>query len=288
MIYNAPSIYKNGGGGGGGYIDGGELIDADFIEVQNNSVSSYENTSRDPVNFYLDVSDGEVLNSSIEFTTSVNANINVYVVRNGLYYLLSYVNNTVIANKQYIITIIGNSYEVEEVNQTNQDPVCKDLDGVVYPVVNINGILWSASNLKANIPDTYNIRNSHIAGYSNEYYYRINQYQTIDNYLRGKGCRLPNYSDFDNLVSYAGGWNAAAGKKLRSTSNWYDNQGTNDYGFNAVPVSKNSGGEVINDISKCTWFLATDSFMQLYYDSLGRGTNMHLEEYISVRFVIDM
>lgn len=33
---------------GGGYKDGGQLIDADFIEVENNTISSYENVSRDP------------------------------------------------------------------------------------------------------------------------------------------------------------------------------------------------------------------------------------------------
>ena len=78
-IFKGDSIYKSGGGGGG-YKDGGELVDADFIEIENNNVYNYENINRDQVNFYFDYSDGEIFNSIIEFTTQVNSVVNVYVV----------------------------------------------------------------------------------------------------------------------------------------------------------------------------------------------------------------
>ena len=115
-IFKGDSIYKTGAGGGG-YKDGGALVDGDFIEVKNNTVSSYDNVSRDPVNFYFEVKDGEILNSVIELTTAVNATINVYVVKNGFYYLLGNVGgNTVNAGDDYKINIIGDSFSVEQIN----------------------------------------------------------------------------------------------------------------------------------------------------------------------------
>ena len=104
-IFKGDSIYKSGGGsGGGGYKDGGELEDARFIEVENNSISNYTNIDRNTVNFYLTPSDGEVINSVINFSTQVNATVNVYYESGGIYYLLGVIgSNSVTANKIYII-----------------------------------------------------------------------------------------------------------------------------------------------------------------------------------------
>jgi uncharacterized protein (TIGR02145 family) len=50
----------------------------------------------------------------------------------------------------------------------------------------------------------------------------------------GGGWRLPTREDWDNLVTYAGG-TSAAGKKLKSKTGWYENTGTDDFGFSALP-----------------------------------------------------
>ena len=73
-IFKGDSIYKSGGGGGG-YKDGGQLVDGDFIEVKNNTVSTYDNTARDPINFYFEVKEGESINSVVELTTVVNSTV---------------------------------------------------------------------------------------------------------------------------------------------------------------------------------------------------------------------
>ena len=86
-IFEGDSIYKNGSGGGG-YKDGGELIDGDFIKVENNTNSSYNNETRNPINFYFEVKEGDVLNSIIELTTTINSIVNVYILKNHIYYLI--------------------------------------------------------------------------------------------------------------------------------------------------------------------------------------------------------
>jgi len=49
------------------------------------------------------------------------------------------------------------------------------------------------------------------------------------------GWHLPSNDEWDVLVDYAGG-RETAGKKLKSKSGWYDNgNGTNEYGFSALP-----------------------------------------------------
>ena len=117
-IFKGDSIYKSGGGGGGGggYNDGGQIVDDDFMKVENNAVSSYDNVSRDPINFYFEPADGEILNAIVELTTAVNATVNVYVLKNGFYYLLGNVGgDTVTAGNDYKVNITGDSYAIEQV-----------------------------------------------------------------------------------------------------------------------------------------------------------------------------
>lgn len=153
-IFKGESIYKNGSGGGG-YKDGGELVDNDFIEVENNTNSSYNNETRDPVNFYFEVKEGEVLNSVIELTTTINSTINVYVVKNNLYYPLGNVGgNNVNAGDDYKINIVGDSYTVEQVTYNSQNPVAVVLKGHRYGIVNIDGKYYTTSDLKSPIGNT--------------------------------------------------------------------------------------------------------------------------------------
>lgn len=151
-VFNGNSIYNEGAAGGGGYADGGQLADADFIKVENNSVSSYDNVSRDPVNFYFEVNDGEVLNSIVELTTAVNSTINVYVLNNGLYYLLGNVGgNTVNAGNDYKLNITGDSYALEQVTPGGGSvPSLFEINGVFYQIKEFNGYLWLMQNLSGN------------------------------------------------------------------------------------------------------------------------------------------
>lgn len=124
-IFLGDSIY-NYGGGGGGYKDGGELIDGDFINVTNNTISTYENTARNEINFVInDIDTSSVINAVIELENTYNnqATINVYFVKDGFYYPLGNVGgNTVSANSDYSIQIIGDSFIINQVSSINNNP----------------------------------------------------------------------------------------------------------------------------------------------------------------------
>ena len=55
------------------------------------------------------------------------------------------------------------------------------------------------------------------------------------------GWHIPSYAEWDALVTYAGGFRTA-GIKLKATSGWNSSNGTNDYGFSALP-----GGAAYSD-----------------------------------------
>ena len=190
-IFKGDSIYKSGGGGG--YKDGGELVDGDFIKVENNTISSYDNVSRDPVNFYFDVADGEVLNSVVELTTSVNATINVYVVKNGFYYLIGNVGgNTVNAGDDYKINIVGNSFMLEVVTPSQSYPEAVNLGGKIYVLKKYGNTLWCTSDLTG--------FNGHEK--DGRYYYTHDEIENILPQLNG--FRPPTISEKNELCAIFG------------------------------------------------------------------------------------
>ena len=226
-IFKGDSIYKSvaGGAGGGGYSDGGALVDGDFIEVTNNSISTYDNTSRDPVNFYFEVSDGEIVNSVIEMTTAVNATVNVYVVKNGFYYLLGNVGgDTVTAGNDYKVNITGDSYAIEQVTGGGTVPGAAVIGSHVYSVLKNGGLLWTCSDLHEQ-QFSYRLNND-------RYYYLPN----VD--LNINGWRLPTNTEFQALVS------AFGMPALKTTTGWGGYSGTNTSGmglnaFGAYNINSN-------------------------------------------------
>jgi uncharacterized protein (TIGR02145 family) len=50
----------------------------------------------------------------------------------------------------------------------------------------------------------------------------------------GGGWRLPDTADWNKLVNYAGG-TSTAGNKLKTKSGWDSSNGTDDFGFSALP-----------------------------------------------------
>lgn len=227
-IFKGDSIYKSGGGGGG-YKNGGQLVDGDFIKVENNTVSSYDNVSRDPVNFYFEVKDGEVLNSVVELTTAVNATINVYVLKNGLYFLLGNIGgNTVNAGEDYKVNITGDSFDIEDVTTPAPDPEFAEIDGGIYGIKKIGSLLWLKSNYTG-------FRGSYVEGYGTRYY-KFSDFVDLDL----NGWRLPNQNDINNLTSLLG---SNPGTKLKSTSGWFGGgNGTNESELDFYPYNEYNNG----------------------------------------------
>ena len=218
-IFNGDSIYKSGGGGGG-YKDGGQIVDSELMKVENNAVSSYDNVNRDTINFYFDPADGEILNSIIELTTAVNATVNIYVFRNGFYYLLGNVGgNTVTAGNDYKVNVTGDSFSIEEVSSA-QEEIFIDVFGVLMPVVKIGNKYWTSENLYSvfdglTIGGTYQMTSPAAWWYQNDsatyghkgtkynLYYNVAAAKYIDNNIGG-GWRVATKYDFQQMISYVG------------------------------------------------------------------------------------
>ena len=202
-IFNGDSIYKSGGSGGG-YKDGGQLIDGDFIEVKNNTISTYDNESRDPVNFYFELKDGELLNSVIEFTTQVNATVNVLIVKDGIYFTIGNIGgNTVTAGNVYTINIVGDSFVIDEVSDV-PEPKYKKIDGKLYELEKIGNLFWTKSNLVCGagafgISGYFPIGKPEPQTTYPGYFYSFGK----TNYQKAKEAlypfRLPKYEDFADL-----------------------------------------------------------------------------------------
>lgn len=235
-IFKGDSIYKSGGFGGGGYKDGGQLVDGDFIKVENNAISNYDNVSRDTVNFYFDYKDGDILNSVIELTTAVNSTINVYIVKNGFYYLLGNIGgNTVNAGDDYKINIIGDSYSVEVINNLNIYPEYADFGYGTYKTIYLGGLLWLRENFKGNVNTTDYFDDNGTR------YYQVNLNFVRQNF---NGWRIPTNEDVAALLAAAG--NNYNNLKITGTpySDW-NTYATGLSKFDAYPYSvmRYQGGE---------------------------------------------
>jgi len=73
------------------------------------------------------------------------------------------------------------------------------------------------------------------------------------------GWHIPSDADWTTLVNFAGG-SSTAGRKLKSTSGWYNNgNGTDEYGFSALPGGDgDSGGSFYNVGNLGDWWSATE------------------------------
>ena len=107
-------------------------------------------------------------------------------------------------------------------------------DGQKYRTVKIGKQTWMAENLNYKISNSLCYENNEA---NCQKYGRLYDWNTAM-----KACpaewRLPTENDWSNLIKTVGG-SKIAGKKLKSKTGWSDDgNGTDDYGFSALP-----GGE---------------------------------------------
>jgi len=130
-------------------------------------------------------------------------------------------------------------------------------DGKEYKTVKIGNQTWLAENLNyagtnGDIGKCYDFSNKDC---SNEDFYYDNDFSNSENYGRlyswkeamevcPAGWHLPSCEEWDELAIYVGGvelvkdvvFFETAGKKLKSKTGWMINgNGTDDYGFSALP-----------------------------------------------------
>jgi len=115
-------------------------------------------------------------------------------------------------------------------------------DGTAYKAVVIGTQTWMAENLNYDIPDeTTDVCYENSAD-------NCAKYGRLYNWAAAmKACpigwKLPSTAEWGTLVNYVGG-SSIAGGKLKSSIGWKDSgNGTDDYGFSALPGGGNSGGD---------------------------------------------
>jgi len=175
--------------------------------------------------------------------------------------------------------LISSSSTVAEVSSSSTSvvPPCKTLtednceygtlldlrDNRTYKTVKIGEQVWMAENLnyQNNMVEgryCYNDDPSYCSLYGHLYTWSIAQNSCPD------GWHLPSVGEFNSLLESIGG-DSVAGTKLKSTSGWSDNgNGSDEYGFSALPAGTFDGFWTFKNLSSKTDFWASDSGKGLY------------------------
>ncbi len=133
-------------------------------------------------------------------------------------------------------------------------------DGKKYKTVVIDGKRWTAENLNRYEPksgDAWSTCQNNDNSYCDKYgrLYTWSMAKTVC----PAGWRLPSRQEWQSLVDYAGGKDKA-GKKLKARRGWDGNgNGTNNYGFSALPGSRSSDGSFGGAGAFGYWWTATES-----------------------------
>lgn len=242
MIYKAPSIYNLGGGGGGGLTPGGELPESEFINVDNLTNSSYTNNSQDTINFVFETDTKTEINAIIQLTNNNNAVVNCYWLNpsTNIYEPLNYSgSNTVSSGSNYEISVDGNVYNIDEVNQGGDpDMLIIGGDYGILKLKKMGSLYWLTHNF------TGNINAASISRNGTKYYKQIQVYGATFKY----GLRLPSKSEVTNLVDYckANGYNDNPAVGLKNTVNW-DNDKPSAKGDNHFGLNFQGDGYVYSD-----------------------------------------
>ncbi|GBU20445.1 hypothetical protein R80B4_00323 [Fibrobacteres bacterium R8-0-B4] len=166
-------------------------------------------------------------------------------------------------------------------------------DAKTYKTVTIGGKRWMAENLNyktSSGSNCYDNNNSNCDKYGR--LYNWNTAKTVC----PAGYRLPSRLEWQSLVDYAGGDKKAA-KKLKAGSGWKDSgNGTDEYGFSALPGGdRSSADDTFDDAgSYGSWWTATENGSEYAYSrSMGYSSVIAGEGYssksvgFSVRCVAD-
>jgi uncharacterized protein (TIGR02145 family)/uncharacterized repeat protein (TIGR02543 family) len=145
-------------------------------------------------------------------------------------------------------------------------------DGKTYKKIAIGTQVWMAQNLNYDVPNVTTDVCYENSVDSCAKYGRLYNWYTAMNGASGSSAipsgiqgvcpvnwHLPSDAEWTTLTDYTGGL-STAGRKLKSTSGWYNNgNGTDDYGFSALPSGIGySLGNFDNVGNWADWWSATD------------------------------
>lgn len=190
-----------------------------------------------------------------------------------------------------------------------------DIDGNTYQTIKIGNQWWMAENLKVthfrngdiipNITDNTKWKKLATSAYCNydnnsenvEIYGRLYNWYAINDSrnIAPEGWHVPTNNELQILVDYCGG-SYKAGGKLKSTSGWYkDGNGTDNYGFAALPGGYRYYNGSFYDLGYYAFFWSSTErgssntwYRKLYYDLPRVYRNYYDKRYgFSVRLVRD-
>ncbi|MDR2579868.1 MAG: hypothetical protein LBC85_02600, partial [Fibromonadaceae bacterium] len=183
-------------------------------------------------------------------------------------------------------------------------------DGKKYKYVQIGTQIWMAENLNYSGPSD-DIGECYDGISANcDYYGRLYDWATAmsleprhNNMLWNeddakqpgicpKDWRIPNDAEWATLVSYAG---SGAGTKLKARGGWVSGNGTDDYGFSALPGGRYPRHSTIVAGSFGLWWTSTEinpSFayrnsMGYNYSNISRGSDYNKNVFLSIRCIRD-
>jgi len=169
-------------------------------------------------------------------------------------------------------------------------------DGKTYRTVVIGSQTWMAENLNYNASGSacYNNAPDSCAKYGRLYNWATvmdgaSSSESSPSGVQGVcpvGWHVPSDAEWETLVKYvdpnaSGNYDNNAGTKLRSKSGWNNNgNGTDDYGFSALPGGGGYGGVFGSAGDYGNWLCATENaaslawyrYMSYYYDDVGRDS----------------
>ena len=176
-------------------------------------------------------------------------------------------------------------------NGTIKDYEFVPYEGQTYKAVVIGEQTWMAENLDYAVEGSkcYNNDPANCDKYGRLYSWvtamelDINcDYNSCENQIQAQhrgicpsGWHIPSDGDWDVLIDYVGGYETA-GTKLKATSGWNGGNGTDEYGFSALPGGFGSSGGSFHDVGNCGyWWSATESgasgayYRSMYYYGSG-------------------
>lgn len=272
MSLKLETIY-NYGGGGGGYKDGGALIDADMILLNNNTYYTYNGEGKSEINFYFE-NDDNVLNAVVDLKTDSVVKIGVYIKNGDLLYSLGNIYSNNVNAGSYRVQIIGRSYSIEEITNDDGKASYLSLDGLLYPIVKIGGLIWTAKDVNISPAGIYVNKTQVTSVYTGWLYDNtLENTGKIKNYIAGKnnGFRVPTYADF---VAFRTDVNNDVDTVVKGGFPKFPNA-TNSLGFSAVPAGYYNFGMILSRDSQCS-YVVDDSLnnMPCHFDIIPNGFSM--------------
>jgi uncharacterized protein (TIGR02145 family)/uncharacterized repeat protein (TIGR02543 family) len=133
-----------------------------------------------------------------------------------------------------LIGDIGGNIRIYAHWAENPPSLVDERDGKAYKEVAIGEQIWMAENLKYNAPGSRCLYDDDA---NCDAYGRLYEWNTAVTVCPA-GWRLPSDDDWNELLEFIGGAKGA-GVKLRAATGWNRYNGTDDYGFSALPDGPN-------------------------------------------------